>query len=123
MKRLNLLFLVLIVFPLSSVAQTVITYNYDAAGNRTTRTSSVEVAAIAESQTTDESEILGLDYSQELLNSMNEFCYAIKQHNGNNPDNEFLINFQWDNKRKVFLCFVESPEIITQAINTKQKRI
>ena len=66
MKRLNLLMLTLIVFPLSSVAQTVITYGYDAAGNRTTRTSSVEVASITESQTSDKLEILELDYSQEL---------------------------------------------------------
>lgn len=123
MKRLNLLMLTLIVFPLSSVAHTVITYGYDAAGNRTTRTSSVEVASITESQTSDKLEILELDYSQELLNDMNQFCYALKQYKGNNSGNEFSENFQLENRRKIFLCFVESPEIMTQAINTKQKRI
>ena len=123
MKRLNLLFLVLIVFPLSSVAQTVITYDYDDAGNRTTRTSSVEVASIAESQTLDKLDILEPDYSQELLDDTNEFCYDLKQYKGNNLDNEFSENFQLENRRKIFLCFVEYPEIITQAINTKQKRI
>ena len=58
MKRLNLVFFVLIVFPLSGVSQTVINYSYDAAGNRTTRTSSIEVAAVAEQHAIIESKIL-----------------------------------------------------------------
>lgn len=51
MKRLNLILLLFIVLPLSSIAQTVITYSYDEAGNRTARTSTAEVAVIYEPQT------------------------------------------------------------------------
>ena len=98
MKRLNLVFFVLIVFPLSGVSQTVINYSYDAAGNRTTRTSSIEVAAVAEPQAVTESKIPELDSRQELLYCSKEIYHVLRSDNGD-------------------------PAIITQIINTKHKRI
>lgn len=122
MKRLNLLFLVLIVFPLSSVAQTVITYDYDAAGNRTIRTSSVEIAAIVESQAITESKILELDFGQELLYCRDEFCHVINSANDDSSDDMLLENTRTENNLLFTLYFVEFPvDIIQTVIITKHK--
>lgn len=57
MKRLSLLLFAYLAVSLSGMAQTVITYSYDAAGNRTTRTSSSDAVVADESQTHGESDI------------------------------------------------------------------
>ena len=57
MKQLTLLLLLIMAYPMSSLAQTVITYGYDAAGNRIIRTSSPELATISKSSTSSHSNI------------------------------------------------------------------
>lgn len=122
MKRLKLLLLVFIVLPISGMSQTVITYSYDAAGNRTTRTSSIEVAAVAEPQAITDSKILELDFEQELLYCRNEICNVLKS-DYNDMQCKELIGNPSEQKCQFLLCSVEHPAIISQAINTKQKRI
>lgn len=123
MKRLNLVFFVLIVFPLSGVSQTVINYSYDAAGNRTTRTSSIEVAAVAEQHAIIESKILELNFEYGLPDCRSEISHVLKSASGDRADKELIKNYPSENKRQIYLCSVEHPAIISQAINTKQKRI
>ena len=122
MKRLKLLLLVFIVLPISGMSQTVITYSYDAAGNRTTRTSSIEVAAVAEPQAITESKILEFDFRQELLYCSKEIYHVLRSDNGDMSGKELIGNPSVQ-KHQFFLCSVDYPAIITQIINTKHKRI
>lgn len=69
MKHLTLLLLLLAAVQLSGKAQTVITYTYDDAGNRVSRTSSAEVAAAYGVQNMDESTVPELE---PLSSSYNE---------------------------------------------------
>lgn len=69
MKHLTLLLLLLAAVQLSGKAQTVITYTYDDAGNRVSRTSSAEVAATYGVQNMDESTVPELE---PLSSSYNE---------------------------------------------------
>ena len=122
MKRLNLLLLVFIVLPISGMAQTVITYSYDDAGNRTTRTSSIEVAAVAELQAVTESKIPELDFRQELLYCSKEIYHVLRSDNDDMPEKE-LIGNPLVQKYQFFLYSVDYPAIITQVVNTKYQQI
>lgn len=122
MNRLKLLLLVFIVLPVSAMAQTVITYSYDDAGNRTTRTSSIEVAAVVELQAVTESKIPELDFRQDLLYCSKGIYHVLRSDNGDMSGKELIGNPSVQ-KHQFFLCSVEYPAIITQIINTKQKRI
>ena len=109
MKRLKLLLLVFIVLPISAMAQTIITYSYDDAGNRTT-------------QAVTESKIPELDPRQELLYCSEEINHVLRSDNGDMSGKELIGNPSVQ-KYQFFLCSVDYPTIITQIINTKHKRI
>ncbi len=121
MKRLKLLLLVFIVFPISGMSQTVITYSYDAAGNRTTRTSSIEVAAVAEPQAATESKILELYFRQELLYCSREICHSLSSDNYDRSDKELFESSYAEDKFQFTIQPLKSPLIITQVINSKHK--
>lgn len=121
MKRLNLLLLVFIVLPISAMAQTVITYSYDDAGNRTTRTSSIEVAAVAEPQAVTESKIPELDSRQELLYCSREICHSLSSDNYDRSDKELFESSYAEDKFHFTIYPIKSPLIITQVINSKHK--
>ena len=70
MKPLKLLLFVFIVFPLSGKAQTVITYSYDSAGNRVSRTVSTDVAAIDNNHSIEDQDISKYN----LPRSLDEVC-------------------------------------------------
>lgn len=121
MKRLKLILLVFIVLPISAMAQTVITYSYDDAGNRTTRTSSIEVAAVAEPQAITESKILELDFKQELLYCSREICYSLSSGNYDRSDKELFESSYAKDKFQFTIYSFKSPQIITQVIDSKHK--
>ncbi len=123
MKGLSLLLFAFLALPLSSMAQTVVTYGYDAAGNRTTRVSSVELAATNESPAMEESNTPEFDFVQVSVNKNNMLCNVF-EHNMKDAHNDgFFENKYWWNRVQLILCSLESPLIVSQGINVTQKRI
>lgn len=70
MKSLKLVLVVFILLPLSGKAQTVITYSYDAAGNRVSRTVSANVAAIDNNHSIEDQDISKYN----LQRALDEVC-------------------------------------------------
>lgn len=121
MKGLRLILFAFLALPLSSMAQTVITYSYDAAGNRTTRTSSIEVAVIDGFSVPDNTGIKESDTGQISINENNLFCYVPEanpedMHDGYSLEKNYLLN-----KARLILCHL--PSIIVQGTDITQKRI
>ncbi len=123
MTRLRLILFMFLVLPLSSMAQTVVTYDYDAAGNRTTRTLSIEVAVINESPAPENSNVPESYAGQISINENNLLC-NVPEANPEDVHNEYPLekNYLW-NKALLILCHLESPLIIAKDTNITQKRI
>lgn len=92
--------------PFSGKAQTVITYGYDAAGNRASRTSSIEIAAVNESQISEGKRNTALcDVSEPDQQTM-----PIKLF--------FETNYWWENSQLV-LCSLDSSGTFVRMDGTK----
>lgn len=123
MKRLNLLLFILFALPLSSMAQVVVTYSYDAAGNRTGRTMPIEETVINDSQAIGESNITEFDIKQVFINKDNMLCNVFKSNYGDVRSEEFFVKNHMENGHQFLPCSFESPVMMAQVIDTKQKRI
>ena len=123
MKRLRLILFMFLVLPLSSMAQTVVTYSYDAAGNRATRVSSIEVAIINESPAIENSNVPESDAGHISVDDNHLLC-NVPEANPENVHSEYPLekNYLW-NKAQLILCHLESPLIIAKDTNITQKRI
>ena len=82
-----------------------------------------DVAAVAEQHAIIESKILELNFEYGLPDCRSEISHVLKSASGDRADKELIKNYPSENKRQIYLCSVEHPAIISQAINTKQKRI
>lgn len=97
MKKLSLLLGAFLALPLSGMAQTVITYTYDEAGNRTSRTSPGAVAAADVRPTFDKFDSFVFDFEQYYINTNNMLCSSNYGKLCNNSD---FINKYWKDKSK-----------------------
>lgn len=123
MKGLRLLLFTFLALPLSSMAQTIVTYSYDAAGNRTARTSSIEVAVIHDFPVLEESDVSESGAGQISVNENNLLCNVSEAHPEDVHSGYSLEkNYLW-NRAQLILCHLESPLIIVQGLDIKQRHI
>ena len=123
MKVLSLILFIFLALPLSSRAQTVVIYSYDDAGNRSTRTSLIKVAAINDSPILEESDIPEFDFEQVSVNKNNMLCNAFEAKSEDMHNDNFLEKNYWWNRIQLILCSLESRLIVSQGIDIKQKQI
>lgn len=120
MKKLNLFLFAFFALPLSVTAQTVVTYTYDDAGNRTSRTSSVEVAAANETPAFEKSNIQVLNPAQYFINANNMLCSSSYWNQWNYSG---FIEKYWKNKSGEASVSPEPAEIIAGKENRKHSSI
>lgn len=123
MKRLYWLLIILFSFPLLSTAQTVITYNYDDAGNRTTRKSTNVVACVGELQIVETLETPELDSVRNLPKSTNFLYNSFASNDGEVRSSKLPENSYLNDRRQSVLDSTDSSINRAQMITIKQKRI
>lgn len=119
----------LLALPLSSMAQTVITYSYDSAGNRNKRSPSTEVAPASNSMVLNVSKIPESDTGKTIVDkgkrlaANNDYSFEpdleygqISVSLGESQRNEWkqVVNLLWSKSVKT---------MVTQSINKTQKQI
>lgn len=123
MKRLCSLLFILFSFQLLSSAQTVITYNYDAAGNRATRTATSVVACVDALHIGEISEIPDLDSEHDLQKSSNYLNYSLASNNGEVRSSELEENSYMNDRSQHILYSADSSINRAQMLTIKQKQI
>ena len=120
MKRLILLLSALLALPLSGMAQRTIAYSYDAAGNRTARTSLTEVAVVNESQAAVKTDTAWPCVRQALINKTGVLCDVFGHHHEDMAGGRLFQKHYPVNRPRLVLCSAESPLIIVKDIDIMQ---